>query len=192
MRRRLGIPNRDASWGEIPDLGPPLDGSQGSIAAVRRCLTSPRSCQRTGWKPRLGGEGRTKLRVAVTGSNIADRLIPQACRRASTSLSATSWAAAPRGLVGAQGSDFRIVAIFQARSLSILKESFDGLAFPPTLRELDQGPLRVLLGGLLGVNWPVDPVDSPRGPHGSDAMSEMASFCIVNSDYYRFRVSYLL
>ena len=79
-------------------------------------------------------------------------------------------------LVGAQGSNFRIVAIFRVRSLSILEESFDGLAFPPTLRKLDQGPLRVLLGGLLGVNWPVDPVDSPCGPHGGDAMSKKARF----------------
>jgi hypothetical protein len=92
------------------------------------------------------------------------------------SLSAESWAAAPRRLVGAQGSSFRIVAIFQVRNLSILKESFDGFAFPPTLRKLDQGPLRVLLGGLLGVNWPVDPVDSPCGPHGGDAMSQTATF----------------
>ena len=89
-------------------------------------------------------------------------------------MSAESWPAAPRVFVGAQGSSFRIVAILQARNLSILKESFDRFAFPPTLRKLDQGPLRVLLGGLLGVNWPVDPVDSPCGPHGGDAMSLMA------------------
>lgn len=75
-----------------------------------------------------------------------------------------------------QGSSFRIVATFQARNLLILKESLDGFAFPATLRKLDQGPLRILLGGLLGVNWPVDPVDSPRGPHGGDAMSQMATF----------------
>ena len=76
--------------------------------------------------------------------------------------------------MGAPWSDLRVVAIFQVRNLSILKESFDGLAFPPTLRKLDQGPLRVLLGGLLGVNWPVDPVDSPCGPHGGDVMSQTA------------------
>ena len=76
--------------------------------------------------------------------------------------------------MGAQGLTFCIVAILHAPNRSILKESVDDFAFPPTLRKLDQGPLRVLLGGLLGVNWPVDPVDSPCGPHGGDAMSLMA------------------
>ena len=99
--------------------------------------------------------------------------VPAECG-ANMSLSAESWTAAPRGLVGAPGSSFRIVATFQGRSLSILEESFDGFAFPPTLRQLDQGPPRVLLGGLLGVNWPVDPVDSPCGPHGGDVMSQTA------------------
>ena len=89
-------------------------------------------------------------------------------------MSAESWMAATRGVVGAQGSSLRIAAMVQARKLSILEESFDGLAFPSTLRKLDQGPLRVLLGGLLGVDWPVDPVDSPCRPHGRDAMSQTA------------------
>ena len=90
------------------------------------------------------------------------------------SLSAESWAAALRRPKGAHGSDTRIVAIFRDGNLSVLKESFDGFALPPALRYLDEGLLRVLLGGLLGVNWPVDPVDSPCGPHDWEAMSRTA------------------
>ena len=90
------------------------------------------------------------------------------------SLSAESWAAAPRRPKDAHGSDLRIVAVFRARNLSVLEESFDGFVFPPALRNLDKGLLRVLLGGLLGVNWPVDPVDSPCGPHGWEATSNTA------------------
>lgn len=45
--------------------------------------------------------------------------------------------------------------------VSVLKEAIDGFAFPPSMRQLNQGLLRVLPGGLLGMDWPVDPVDSP-------------------------------
>jgi len=123
-----------------------------------------------------GGEVTSTPLVAAAVDEPARQSSPVRRDTRKMAPSAETWAAAPRRLVGAQGSGLRIVAILQARSLSILKESFDGFAFSPTLRKLDQGPLRVLLGGLLGVNWPVDPVDSPCGPHNGDAMSQMASF----------------
>lgn len=45
--------------------------------------------------------------------------------------------------------------------VSVLKEAIDGFLFPPAMRQLDEGLLGVLSGGLLGLDWPIDPVDSP-------------------------------
>ena len=45
--------------------------------------------------------------------------------------------------------------------VSVLEEAIDGFPFPPAMRQLNEGLLRVLSGGLLGMDWPIDPVDSP-------------------------------